>query len=109
MNGQSNMEDQLMLFGMKNLLLEKSLEKIENDGIDIGHASTLKKDELVDAELFEHEILKKGNKMADFYALYFSLENSVRKLVQDVLTEKHGTDWWETKVPSGVKDAVKKI
>ena len=104
-----NMEDQLLLFGMKNLLLEKSLEKIENSGIEIGHAATLKKDELVDADLFEHEILKKGNKMADFYALYFSLENSVRKLVQDVLSEKYGVEWWEMKVPSGVKDSVKKI
>ncbi len=103
------MEEQLMLFGMKNLLLEKSLEKLENSGIEIGHTETLKKDMLVDTELFEHEILQKGNKMADFYSLYFSLENSVRKLVQDVLNEKYGQNWWETKVPSGVKDNVKKL
>ncbi len=103
------MDEQLLLFGMKNFLLENSLEKLENSGIEIGHAITLKKDELVDTELFEHEILKKGNKMADFYALYYSLENSVRKLVQDVLNEKYGSNWWDTKVPDSVKGNVIKI
>jgi hypothetical protein len=47
--------------------------------------------------------------MADFYVLYFSLENSVRKLITDVLSEKHGVEWWEKNVPSGVKDNVKKL
>lgn len=102
-------EEQLMLFGMKNLLLEKSLEKLELDGIELGHGATLKKDELVDTELFEHEILKKAKKMAEFYVLYFSLENSVRKLVKDVLNEKYGSDWWNKKVPQGVKDSVLEI
>ena len=103
------MEEQLMLFGMKNLLLEKELEKLEKELIDIGHTPTLKKDELVDTELFEHEILKKAKKMADFYALYFSLENSVRKLIKDILSEKYGENWWKTKVPNGVKDNVIEI
>ena len=67
---------------------------------------TLKKDELVDTELFEYEILKKAKRMADFYILYFSLENSVRKLIRDILSEKYGDTWWETKVPKGVKDKV---
>jgi hypothetical protein len=66
----------------------------------------LKKDELVDTELFEHEILTKARKMADFYVLYFSLENSVRKLIRDVLSEKYGDNWWVDKVPKGVRDNV---
>lgn len=102
-------EERLMLFGMKNLILEKELEKLENQGIEINHTKTLKKDELVDTELFEHEILMKAKKMADFYVLYFSLENSVRKLIQDVLTEKYSGNWWDTKVPQGVKDSVSEI
>ncbi len=103
------MEEQLMLFGMKNLLLEKNLEKLEKDGIDIAHSCTLTKDELVDTELFEHEILKRAKRMADFYVLYFSLENSVRKLIRDVLSEIYGTDWWNTQVPDGVKNNVADI
>lgn len=103
------MEDQLLLFNMKNLLLEKNLELLEREGINIGHNRTMKRDELVDTELFEHEILTKAKKMADFYILYFSLENSVRKLIRDVLSEKYGNNWWDTKVPDGVKNKVIEI
>jgi len=37
------------------------------------------------------------------------LENSVRKLIKDVLDEKYGADWWNTKVPQGVKNNVAEI
>ncbi len=109
MKDPKDAEEHLMLFGMKNLILENSLDKLERTGTDLGHIKTLKKDELVDTELFEHEILKKARKMADFYVLYFSLENSVRKLIKDVLTEKYGEDWWKNKVPKGVQDNVEDV
>ena len=90
--------------------MEGELAKLEKSGIEIGHIDTVKeKDELVDTDLFESEILQKAKKMADFYILYFSLENSVRKLITDVLSEKHGTEWWEKQVPDGVKTNVKKL
>lgn len=100
---------QLLLFGMKNLMLEGELAKLEKSGIEIGHMQTIKKDELVDTDLFENEILKKARKMADFYVLYFSMENSVRKLITDVLTEKYGSEWWEKRVPQGIRENVKKV
>lgn len=109
MNAESAQDEQLLLFAMKNLLLEGELSKLEESGIELGHIQTIEKDELVDTDLFEHEILRKAKKMADFYILYFSLENSVRKLITDVLTEKHGVEWWEKKVPSGIKENVKKL
>lgn len=101
-------ENQLLLFGMRNLLLENNLIKLEEGGIEIDHLKTIKKEETVDTDLFEHEILIQAKKMADFYILYFSLENSVRKLITDVLNEKHGPDWWNQKVPQGIKDSVEK-
>jgi len=109
MNAKSAQDEQLLLFAMKNLLLEGELSKLEESGIELGHMQTIEKDELVDTDLFEHEILRKAKKMADFYILYFSLENSVRKLITDVLTEKHGVEWWEKKVPPRVKENVKKL
>jgi hypothetical protein len=109
MSSEDPLTNQILTFGMKNLMLEGELAKLERSGIEIGHNITLEKDELVDTDLFEHEILKTGRKMADFYVLYFSLENSVRKLITDVLSEKYGVDWWELKVPNGVKDKVKKL
>ena len=109
MNAENARDEQLLLFAMKNLLLEGELSKLEESGIELGHMQTIEKDELVDTDLFEHEILRKAKKMADFYILYFSLENSVRKLITDVLTEKHGVEWWEKKVPSGIKENVERL
>lgn len=109
MKDESNLDEQLLVLTMKNLMLEGELARLEKSGIELGHLQTMKRDELVDTDLFEGEILRKAKKMADFYVLYFSLENSVRKLITDVLSERHGAEWWEKKVPAGVKDNVKKL
>jgi Swt1-like HEPN len=102
----NQLSNQVRNFGMRNLMLEADLEKLEKSGIDIGHASTIKRDSIVDTELFEASILADARRMADFYVLYFSLENTIRKLIDGRLSEKHGLDWWNTKVPSGVRNAV---
>ena len=103
-----NISDALLKFGMKNLILEKGLENLQKSGIDIGYSKIKENDSIVDTELFEHEILCKAKKMADFYVVYYCLENSVRKLITDVLSEKHGSNWWEDKVPQDIKDQVKR-
>jgi hypothetical protein len=98
--------DRLRLFGMRNLMLEADLVSLEKKGIEIRHAHTLKSDELVDIDLFETDILQAGRRMADFYVLYYSLENTIRRLISGRLQEKHGGNWWEQKVPVGVKTSV---
>lgn len=96
----------LKLFSMRNLLLEADLEKLERSGIAIDHIKTVKKDDLVDVELFDADILAQAKKMANFYVLYYSLENSVRNLISERLKEEHGANWWKEKVPKGVQDSV---
>jgi energy-converting hydrogenase A subunit M len=98
--------EQLKVFGMQNLMLESDLAKLEELGIDIGHARSIRRDEVVDVELFDSDILKDARQMADFYVLYYALENSIRRLVRERLNEEHGANWWENVVPNGVKDAV---
>jgi hypothetical protein len=67
------------------------------------------KDETLDFDLFDQEILSKAKKMANFYVAYFSLENSVRKLITDILTEKHSTKWWDENVPPKIRENVRKL
>lgn len=98
--------DFLRLFGMRNLMLEADLVALEKMGIDLGHAQTLKRDELVDTDLFETDILQSAKQMADFYILYYSLENTIRRLISGRLQEQHGVNWWELRVPAGVKASV---
>ena len=98
--------DDLKLFGMHNLMLESELRKLEDSGVQIEHAKTIQKAEIVDVDLFESDILQEARKMADFYALYYSLENSIRRLISGRLLEKHGASWWKEKVPAGVQKNV---
>jgi hypothetical protein len=90
---------------MQNLLLESDLAKLETSGLEIGHQKTIKKDDLVDIELFDQDIRRQSRKMADFYALYYCLENSVRRLITERMTEKYGAKWWD-KVPSAIATEV---
>jgi energy-converting hydrogenase A subunit M len=101
-----SIHDDIKLFGMHNLLLETELMKLEDRGIQIEHKKTILRAEIVDVELFESDILQEARKMADFYALYYSLENSIRRLISERLSEKHGATWWKDKVPPGVQKNV---
>jgi energy-converting hydrogenase A subunit M len=103
-----SVSDDIKLFGMHNLLLETDLKKLEESGIQIAHARTIQRAEIVDVDLFESDILQEARKMADFYALYYSLENSIRRLISERLSEKHGPNWWKDKVPDGVQKEVDK-
>jgi hypothetical protein len=103
-----SLADDLKLFGMQNLLLESELGKLEASGIQIEHAKTIQKAEIVDVDLFESDILREARKMADFYVLYYSLENSIRRLISERLAEKHGANWWKEKVPGGLQAEVEK-
>jgi energy-converting hydrogenase A subunit M len=100
--------DDLKLFGMHNLLLETDLNRLETHGIQIEHSRTIIKAEVVDVDLFENDILQEARKMADFYAIYFAVENSIRRLISERLEEKHGLNWWKSKVPAGVQAEVEK-
>ena len=101
-----NISNKLKIFGMQNFMLEADLARIERDGVEIGHADTLQRDDVVDTELFEADIIEQGEKMADFYILYYSLENTIRRLISGRLQEKYGSNWWEEKAPAGVKSGV---
>jgi hypothetical protein len=101
-------DDLIKLFGMQNLLLESELKKLEDSGIQIGHAQTIQKAEIVDVDLFEADIIQEARRMADFYAIYYALENSIRRLVSGRLSEKHGVNWWEEKVPPNIQQVVEK-
>ncbi len=95
-------------FAFKNLMLETELIKLENKGIDIQHTNSIQQKDVVDVEFFESSILASARKMAQFYVYYYAFENSVRKLISGRLEEKYGSNWWNLKVPDGVKQNVQK-
>lgn len=42
-------------------------------------------------------------RMSRLYALVYCFENSVRNLITERMTERHGVDWWSNKVPGKIK------
>lgn len=41
--------------------------------------------------------------MSAHYRVFYCLENSIRSLITEVLSEKHGDGWWNAAVPESVK------
>jgi hypothetical protein len=104
--GTDELSDKLLVFGMKNILLEGALQDLESKGIETGHPPSTSEEQTVDTEMFEHDILVRARRMADFYVLYFAMENGVRRLLTEVLSEKYGSEWWTKAVPEGVRKSV---
>lgn len=104
-----SISEQLKKFGWQALALEDDLAKLEKSGVSIGHSLSLQTKEIVDADLFENDIRANAAKMADFYKLYFCLENTIRRLMTERLIEKYGAGWWELRVPESVKRSVAEL
>jgi len=107
MKTKFSLSDQLRNFGMRNLQLEADLDELEKKGLDIGHNSTLQKKHTVDPEYFESDIRQSAKKMSDYYVLYYCLENTIRRIIKQTLSEKYRNEWWEDKVPQEIQNEVK--
>ncbi len=73
---------------------------------EIEHAS----DKLVASHLeqVDARIRQNAERMAEFYKIFYILENDIRNLVEETLTDAIGDSWWDTAVPQIVKDSVKR-
>lgn len=47
-------------------------------------------------------------KMAQYYSLFYMIENDIRSLISETLLETRGPDWWESSVPQAVKEEASK-
>jgi hypothetical protein len=57
--------------------------------------------------LLPTSVLNDANRMADLYPKLYILENSIRNVINRVMTAKHGTDWWTTHVSTDVRNRVR--
>jgi hypothetical protein len=83
-------------FMLNNLAIESAIRSIEaKTGLDFGHVPA-KGDEQdqVYYPQFSEQVREEAERMAKNYVLFYSLENSIRDLITDVLSEKYGHDWW---------------
>lgn len=83
-------------FMLNNLAIESAVRSVEREtGFNLGHAEQKKEGEdHIYYPQFSQQIRAEAERMATNYVLFYSLENSIRDLISDVLLEKHGADWW---------------
>jgi hypothetical protein len=100
--------DQIKLFGMAQALVERDLDKIEDDlKIDLQRGSSDDKDEDYYPQ-FTPALRNEASLMAKHYEVFYCLEKTIRKLVADTLKSAHGDIWWSKTTPQNVKDNAEK-
>lgn len=102
-------EDAIKLFAMANQLAENDLDKIERDfKIDLGRNlySISDKDETYYPQ-FDESVRNEAASMAQHYEVFFSLEKSIRQLINETMEDAVGAQWWGSgKVPIQIQNEV---
>jgi hypothetical protein len=67
-------------------------------------------DEKIDQFIKQFELSNRTNaaKMAQYYQIFYMLENDMRRLIVETLETAHGADWWNARVSDAVKQEVTK-
>ncbi|MBI5324630.1 MAG: hypothetical protein HZB41_05060 [Ignavibacteriae bacterium] len=102
-------KNKLKEFIFNGLLLNDSLDRLEEKGISINEGHKLKIVSRIIETDFSPRIIYNSIKMSSVFSVFFCLENSVRDLIQERLAERHGPTWWNDKIPSKIKDNVIKL
>lgn len=62
---------------------------------------------ITDPILQQKKILE-AKEMASIYPLLYILENSIREVIDRVMTSRHGDNWWDSEAPKSLRDTVSK-
>ena len=76
-------------FGMSGLQIVTGLKKIENEfELDLGFERTTSKNrKITEYQQFEAILRAEATRMSEMYEVFYCLENSIRKLVADIMVE----------------------
>ena len=98
-------QEALRDFVFKGLLFDAECERFRNAGIQMGIPVEQAERDLMREALAPFGVSLRGSalRMARLYAVLYGFENSVRELIMARLLENHGSDWWNTCVPTSVK------
>jgi hypothetical protein len=98
-------DDAIRLFGLNNLAIEADIQRIEAErDIDLGHKSRrMRQTDEAYYPQFSEVLRTEAEQMADHYAIFYCLENFIRKVIVERMKEAHGLTWWDVNVPEAVR------
>ena len=95
---------QVELFLLKCAPLKLAVEEVLGETSTPRAALDVEQDLRSSVSQFSSELRHDADAMAEFYKLFYMLENDIRNLIDDTLTDEHGPDWWSSKSPQSAKD-----
>lgn len=104
--------DKIRAFGMTGFQMRDDISKIERaDSIRlISRPRAEKVRKLEGYDQFEGSIRRDAAMMSEYYEIFYCLEVSIRQLVENILEEAEGVNWWcSSRVPDDFRSYVKKL
>lgn len=98
MTMKNNVDRDVKAFGMSGLQIFTQLSKIEREfQVNLGHNPTAHKSRKAEEyEQFDLSLRSEAARMSEYYEIFYCLENSIRKLVEDIMIDAEGTGWWDS-------------
>lgn len=91
----------------KAISVERAIDRLEAEGLAVRATSDPRAlQRMIPLDSFSPDIRRAAMDALPAYLAFFCLENSVRELVTERLSESHGGDWWDKHASQGIKDKV---
>lgn len=100
--------DSLKKLAFNGILATDSLIALAKEGIDAG-ITEIKEGSKLEESDFSPVLLSRAKNMGDVYEVFFCLENAVRDLIEQRLSERKGQNWWDISVPEKVRKAAEDL
>lgn len=100
--------EKLELFILKCPVIRHELNKVMSQMRISNTRSSLERetDSLISGYVsqIDFKTLQNAERMADFYKVFFALENDIRDMVEETLENQFGIEWWENCAPQQVRE-----
>lgn len=101
-------ENIVRLLGMSGFSLRSELRRVEKEhGIEVLPKNESAATDETYYPQFDAAVRGEASWMSEHYEVFYCLERSVRQLVEQVLRDAKGADWWNTSVPEQIKQNAK--
>lgn len=105
------MEKIAELFTLKSAAIRADLDRVSDEHNLVKLKSDVERatDALIAPHLsqIDYAIRASAIRMAEFYQLFYMLENDIRQFVSSILYDTYGKDWWTSHVPENVRTYAK--
>ncbi|MDZ4056983.1 MAG: Swt1 family HEPN domain-containing protein [Polynucleobacter sp.] len=96
--------DYIELFVLKCAMLKQATEESVPAGSSLPEPANTDTAVKASVSQFSAEVRQNAQSMAEHYKLFYMLENDIRRLIDDTLTEEHKSSlWWEKYAPESAK------